>query len=238
MGTVSRETLANLAAEYGLPARAADQLGQLLDALAAEPDPHTTVSDPAEALDIHLRDSLVALAVPAVRDARAWVDIGSGAGFPGLPLAVALPAAQFDLVESASRKIGVIGRLAAAAGLSNARPVHARVEEWARSPEARDAYDLATARAVAPLAVLVEYAAPLLRPGGTFIAWKGAPDAAEVAAGATAATQLGLEPREVLPVAPYAGARDLHLYLYSKVGETPSKYPRRPGMAAKRPLGA
>jgi 16S rRNA (guanine527-N7)-methyltransferase len=102
----------------------------------------------------------------------------------------------------------------------------------------RGAYDVATARAVAPLAVLVEYAAPLLRRGGNFIAWKGAPAAAELAAADTASAQLGMEPLDPLPVAPYPGAHALHLYLYSKVGDTPAKFPRRPGMATKRPLGA
>src|SRR3954452_20515472 len=106
-----------VADDYRLPPGAADQLGRLLTALAAEPDPHTTVSDPARALDVHLRDSLVALAVPGLRDAEAVVDIRSGAGFPGLPLAIALPGARFDLVEAASRKIAVIERLATAAGL-------------------------------------------------------------------------------------------------------------------------
>jgi 16S rRNA (guanine527-N7)-methyltransferase len=86
--------------------------------------------------------------------------------------------------------------------------------------------------------VLVEYAAPLLRAGGTFVAWKGRAAASEVDAGARAAAELGLEPREPLPVAPYKGARDLHLYVYLKVGPTPSRFPRRPGMASKRPLGA
>jgi 16S rRNA (guanine527-N7)-methyltransferase len=254
MGTVSRETLAELAAEHQLPAAAADQFARLLEALADEPDPHTTVSDPARALDVHLRDSLAALAVPTLPDAATVVDVGSGAGFPGLPLAVALPAARFDLVESASRKTAVIGRLAAAAGLANVRPVRARVEEWARAEVAhadgahagdgaalgggRAAYDVATARAVAPLAVLVEYAAPLLRRGGTFIAWKGTPDADEVEAGDSAAAEVGLGASEPLAVTPYRGAHGLHLYLYSKVRDTPGKYPRRPGMAAKRPLGA
>jgi 16S rRNA (guanine527-N7)-methyltransferase len=237
MEAVSRETLAALAADYSLPAEAPDQLGRLLDALAAESDPHTTVSDPARALDVHVRDSLVALTVPALRSAGTAVDIGSGAGFPGLPLAIALPEVRFDLVESASRKTAVIGRLAEAAGIDNARPVRARVEEWAAGDGA-SAYDVATARAVAPLAVLVEYAAPLLRVGGTFIAWKGLPPSAEVAAGESAAAEVGLEAADSLPVTPFEGARDLNLYLYSKVRDTPPTVPRRPGMASKRPLGA
>ena len=237
MGTVSRETLVTLGDDLGLPERAPDQLGRLLTALAAEPDPHTTVSEPQRALDVHVRDSLVALDVPQVREARVVVDIGSGAGFPGLPLAAALPDARVDLVESAVRKVRVIERLAAAAGIDNATAVHARIEEWA-SAGGSAAYDVATVRAVASLPVLVEYAAPLLRLGGLLIAWKGAPDPAEVAAGSAAAAELGLEPLEPRPVAPYEGAQRLTLYLYSKVRETPSAFPRRPGIARKRPLGA
>ena len=172
MSPVSRETQA-VAREYGLPEGAAEALARLLEALAAEPDPHTTVSEPARAVDVHVRDSLSALAIPAVRSAESVADIGAGAGFPGLPLAIALPHARVDLIESAGRKCVVIERLAAAAGVSNARAVHARAEEWAAA-EGAAAYDVATARAVAPLAVLVEYAAPLLRVGGTFVAWKGA----------------------------------------------------------------
>jgi len=233
MGTVSRETLQALIAEFSLQKDAADQFDRLLEALAAEPDPHTTVSDPEMAIDVHIRDSLSALALPGLREAGSLVDIGAGAGFPGLPLAIALPEARVDLVESASRKTAVIARLAAAADISNARPVHARVEEWGGS-----GYDVATARAVAPLAVLAEYAAPLLRVGGTFVAWKGAPDPVEVSAGAAAVSEVGLEPLDPVPVTPYTSARELHLYLYSKVRQTPDRFPRRPGMAAKRPLGA
>lgn len=234
---VSRETLEALAREYSLPATAADQIRRLLDGLVAEPDPHTTVSEPERALDVHVRDGLAALAVDAVRPARSLVDIGAGAGFPGLPLAIALPGAQVDLVESASRKCAVVARLAAAASIHNARPVHARVEDWARG-QGSAAYDVATARAVAPLAVLAEYAAPMLAPGGVLVAWKGRPSDDEVRAGAQAAAELGLEPLPALPVTPFEAARNLHLYLYSKVRPTPIRFPRKAGIAAKRPLGA
>ena len=237
MPPVSRETLEELVEVRGLPDGAAGQLARLLDALAAEPDPHTTVSEPERALDVHIRDSLVALEVPAVRQASSVVDIGAGAGFPGLPLALALPQARVDLVESASRKTAVIERVAAAAGITNARARHARIEEWAAA-EGALGYEVATARAVAPLSVLLEYAGPLLDVGGTFVAWKGAATSDEVAAGAVAAAELGFDAPEIVPVRPYATARDLHLYVYSKVRDTPPRFPRRPGMAQKRPLGA
>ena len=95
-----------------------------------------------------------------------------------------------------------------------------------------------TARAVAPLAVLVEYAAPLLDLGGTLVAWKGRRDAAEDADGVAAAAATGLERVEVRPVRPWAGAEHLHLHVFAKIGSTPNRYPRRPGMASKRPLRA
>jgi 16S rRNA (guanine527-N7)-methyltransferase len=94
-----------------------------------------------------------------------------------------------------------------------------------------------TARALAPLAVLVEYAAPLLAPGGSLVAWKGARDPAEEEAGAAAAAQTGMEPREILPVRPFEGAEHRHLHVHVKVADTPERFPRRAGMARKRPLG-
>jgi 16S rRNA (guanine527-N7)-methyltransferase len=93
-----------------------------------------------------------------------------------------------------------------------------------------------TARALAPLAVLVEYAAPLLALDAVLVAWKGARDPAEEAAGASAAEVVGLEERQIVPVQPYRASRNRHLYVYSKVRETPDRFPRRPGVAAKRPL--
>jgi 16S rRNA (guanine527-N7)-methyltransferase len=224
-----------LAARYDLPEDTVARFERLLDALAAEPDPHTTVSTPAAAVDQHVADSLSALDIPAVRAASALVDIGAGAGFPGLPLAIALPTARIDLIESARRKTAVIERLGAAAGLRNFRALAVRAEEWAAGP-GRNGYDVATARAVAPLAVLVEYAAPLLTAGGTLVAWKGRRDEREEAAGQAAAEIVGLRSIEVVKVTPFAGARDLNLHLYLKDREPPDRFPRRAGAAAKRPL--
>jgi 16S rRNA (guanine527-N7)-methyltransferase len=213
---------------------------RLLEALAAEPDPHTSVSDPEAALEVHIADSLSGLEVPELGRARRIADIGAGAGFPGLVLALALPRAQVDLVESAGRKTAVIDRLIQAVELSNARSITARVEDYARQPAAvgggREAYDAVTARAVGPLAVLVEYAAPLLRRDGVLVAWKGARDPAEERAGAAAAERVGMAPAEVLPVQPYPDSENRHLHVFRKVAPTPAELPRRAGMARKRPL--
>lgn len=184
---------------------------------------------------VHVADSLVGLEIPQLRRASSVADVGAGAGFPGLPLAAALCDARVDLVESSRRKCAVIDRLIAAAGLHNARSVASRAEEWAGGT-GREAYASVTARAVASLAVLVEYAAPLLGPGGVLVAWKGARDPVEEAGGEAAGARLGFSPGEILRVWPFEGARDRHLHVYEKVGETPDDFPRRPGRAAKRPL--
>ena len=193
------------------------------------------MADPECAVDTHVADSLTGLEIAALRRSETIADLGAGAGFPGLPLAVALPEARVDLIESVRRKCAVIERLAAAAGIGNARAIGLRAEEWAGGEGAR-AYQAVVARAVAPLAVLCEYAAPLLEPGGVLVCWKGARDRDEEAAAATAAPLLGLEESERRPVEPFAAAHSRHLHSFVKVAATPERFPRRPGVAAKRPL--
>jgi 16S rRNA (guanine527-N7)-methyltransferase len=235
---VSRETIEATVRRFDVPdpGATADAVEALLAALAAEPDPPTTVRDPVDALDTHVADSLSGLEVPELRAAKQIVDLGAGAGFPGLAIAAGLPTAHVDLVESTARKAEVIGRLAAAAGLhARVRALAVRAEDHARGPDA-GSYDAATARALASLPVICEYAAPLLRPGGVLVAWKGARAPDEEAAGARAAAQLGFGKPHVLEVAPFVAAQYRHLHVYSKVSQTPSRYPRRPGAAAKRPL--
>ena len=206
----------------------------LLQALASEHAP-TTVRDPREAARVHLADSLVALEVPEVRAARVLADLGSGAGFPGLALAAALPEAQVVCVESVRRKAEFIAKAASAAGLRNVEVVAARAEEW------RDGLgrcDVVCARALAALPVLVEYAAPLLREGGLGVFWKGRVEVEEREDGSAAAGVVGLCEERVLPVRPFPGSRDRTLHLYRKVRATPDRFPRRAGMATKRPLSA
>jgi 16S rRNA (guanine527-N7)-methyltransferase len=224
-----------LVRRYGLPVGAAGALLALTEVLAYDEHAPSAVRNPRAAVDVHLADSLVALELGAVRDARAIVDVGSGAGFPGLPLAVALPDARVVLVEANARRSAFLERAAAATGSSNVSVVNARVEEWR---EGLGTSDLVVARALAPFPVVVEYAAPLLRPGGVLVTWRGRPDPEGERAGARAAAELGLEPAPPLRVRPYTGVEHRYLHLMSKVRETPARFPRRPGMALKRPLGA
>jgi 16S rRNA (guanine527-N7)-methyltransferase len=227
--------VARLASRYELPASAEGRLAALLDLVAAEPTAITAVRDPAEGVDVHVADSLVALDVSSVRAARRIADLGSGGGFPGLALAIALPEARVAVVESVGRKCAFLARAAADLGLANVEVVNARAEAW---EEGLGAHDLVVARALARLPVVMEYAAPLLALGGTLVAWKGRPDPDEEADGRAAAAALGMSAPEALPVEPFPRAHDRYLYLSSKVSPTPPRYPRRPGMARKRPIRA
>jgi len=228
-------SFARLADRYGLSAEAAAQLQALHRLLVEDPLAPTAVRDPAKAIDDHLADSLVGLELEPVRSAPNLADLGSGAGLPGLPLAIALPGTGVALVESNSRRCAFLERAVAATRTTNARVVNVRAESW---PEGLGAFDVITARALAPLPVVVEYAAPLLMVGGLLVAWRGRRNPADEAAAARAAEHLGLEPIEIRHMQPFTGAEHRYLHLMSKVTETPRGFPRRPGMALKRPLGS
>lgn len=231
---MSREhDLHALKERYSLSEPARRKLDALVDLLAGDPAAATAVRERQRVLDDHVADSLVALELPVVRAARSIADLGSGAGVPGLPLAIALPAAHVTLLESNGRKCEFIERAIARCELENAEVVNARAESW---EDGRGRNELVTARALAPLAVVAEYAAPLLRDGGSLVAWRGKRNPEEEAMASRAAAQLGLEPTARLRVSPYPEARHRHLHVMRKVAPTPGRFPRRPGVARKRPL--
>jgi 16S rRNA (guanine527-N7)-methyltransferase len=228
-------SLDELAARYGLTGVAVDRLRTLGEMLAGDPLAPTTVREPSRIRDDHLADSLVALELERVRTAPTIADLGSGAGIPGLPLAIALPDTEVWLVESNARKCQFIERAAALMRLENVHVVNARAETWA---EGRSRLQLVTARALAPLDVVAEYAAPLLAVGGALVAWRGKREPEVETDGALAAGILGLSVDTPLQVWPYDGAEHRYLHVLSKVMETPARFPRRVGVARKRPLGA
>jgi 16S rRNA (guanine527-N7)-methyltransferase len=210
----------------------AGTLVALLDRMALEPQNLTAIEGITDGVERHLADSLSALTLAQVAAARTILDLGSGGGFPGLPLALALPGAVVTLVESERRKAAWLVR--ASGGVPNVRVVADRAETLARREPGR--WEVVTARAVGPLPVVLELAAPLLGDGGHLVAWRGPRDPGEEARGAAAAAELGLTAGPVQPVEPFPGARR-HLHTYRKDRPTPSRYPRRPGRAARRPLG-
>jgi 16S rRNA (guanine527-N7)-methyltransferase len=229
-----RRSLEALLERYGLEAGSTGPLAILLDLLAA-PEAPTSVHEPRDALRIHIADSLAGLEVPELRDAAMVADLGAGAGLPGLVLAAVLPRAHVVLVESVGRKCEYLRAAAHDMGLGNVEVVRARAEEW---HDGLGRCDVVCARALAALAVVCEYAAPLLRPGGVLVAWKGAVDDAEAEDAAAAAAHLGLAIETVRAVAPFPGSERRTLHVARKVAPTPAGYPRRAGMATKRPLSA
>jgi 16S rRNA (guanine527-N7)-methyltransferase len=240
---VSRETktgpaerLAARAAGLGvpLPPGAAARLIALLERIALEPQNLTAIEGVDAGIDRHLLDSLVALAHPRLPGASAVVDVGSGAGFPGLALAAARPAMAVTLVESERSKAGWL--LRASAAFPNVRVVADRSEHLAARE--REAFPLALARALGPPPVALELTAPLVAVGGAVLLWRGdAAGARDEADAARAAELLGLEPEPPVAVRPFPGARR-RLQSFAKVRSTDPRYPRRAGRAASRPLGA
>jgi len=228
-----RLTLDDVVARFQLGASQRRQLEGVLAMLAQDSLAPTTMTSREQALAVHIADSLVALELPGVGEALRVADIGSGAGFPGLALAIALPAARVCLVESQTRRCDFLMRLAASATISNATVVCRRAEDW---PGGLGAHDLVTARALGAAVVVLEYAAPLLRVGGALVDWRGRRDAGAERRARVVARKLGLEAREIRHVKPFPGAEHHHLHLYAKVAATPGHLPRRPGMARKRPL--
>ena len=218
-----------------LPQAAREQLERVLDLLREERASVSSVVD-ERAWQVHVVDSLTGLEVAELREAGRIADVGSGAGFPGLALAVALPETQIDLVESVGRKCEFMRRAIEAAGISNAAVLNTRSEGLA-SAEGREAYDAVTARAVGRLSTLAELASPLLKPNGVLVAWKGKRDEDEERQLANAAEELAMRPEQILDVGDRAGSQHRHLHVIRKTGATPSNLPRKPGIAKKRPKG-
>ncbi len=210
VGTVSRETLVRLGADLGLPERAPDQLGRLLTALAAEPDPHTTVSEPQRALDVHVRDSLAALDVPAGAGGasggrhRLWSGVSRPPAWrwPFLTRGWTWsnpPCARCGSSSGSRLRPASTTRRPSTPGSRSGRPAMGRRRTTSpqSGPSLRCRSSSSTRR-------------PSFALGGLLVAWKGAPDPAEVAAGSAAAAELGLEPLEPRPVAPYRSGAATH----------------------------
>jgi len=201
----------------------------------------TAITDDEGVQIRHFLDSLSVLAVPGVHEivtqpgARA-IDVGSGAGFPGIPLKLVCPGLRLTLLEATGKKVSFLEHLVAHLGLADVTAIKARAEELAHDPAHRERYDLVTARAVADVAVLAEYTLPFCRTGGLVVAHKGPAGEMEARAAAGAIKTLGGALRDVLQVA-LPGLPEGHtLVVVDKVGPTPRAYPRRPGVPAQRPL--
>ena len=194
-------------------------------------------AEDGDLLDRHLTDSLTVLKTDLLAGAETVIDVGTGAGFPGMALALACPERQFTLLDSQQKRLRFLEAVAEETGAENVRLVHARAEEGARREDLRESFDRALARAVAPLNVLCEYLLPYVRVGGKMLCWKGPSLGDEMEAGRRAAFLLGGRTGEPVPT-PVAGRDWEHRILpVEKREKTPAKYPRRAGLPKASPLG-
>lgn len=192
-------------------------------------------TDLGEIAIFHILDSVAGLL--ALGGPGRLVDVGSGAGLPGIPLALADPSIEAVLLEPRGKHIEFLERAVEELGIEGrVRPLRARAEEAGRDPSMRESFEIAVARAVGPLPVVLEYALPLLKIGGRFVAYKGPRWGLERGEGEEAARVLGGRLSEVVEFdLPLAGRRRA-LLAFEKCSPTPPRYPRRPGIPEKRPL--
>ncbi len=196
----------------------------------------TRITDPAEIALKHHLDSLTLLtALPEIKRQR-LLDVGTGAGFPGLPVAIALPQLRVTLLDATAKKLRFIEAAGETLGLENIRVVHARAEEAGRNDAHRGTYDFVTARAVVRMPALMEYTLPLAKRGGMVIAMKGEAASQEMESAKRAIAALGGELSAIEEIRLPRLDKPRHLVIVSKAGKTPRRYPRKAGTPTRNPI--
>ena len=184
----------------------------------------------------HLDDALGLAAIRRPEPAEHWADLGSGAGLPGLPLAVAYRATTFTLIDAQRRRLDWVSATTAELHLTNVEVVHSRLEDYGRG-SARQSFDVATARALGRLPVVAELGLPLLRIGGQLLIPRGRPDDKELDQAVAACAQLGGRIDGVIPNPTSPIDRVGYVVIMAKIAATPPRFPRRSGVPARTPLG-
>ena len=184
----------------------------------------------------HLDDALGLALIRQPRPQERWADLGSGAGLPGLPLAVAYQATSFTMIDAQRRRLDWVAATATALGLANVTVVHARLEDYGQGL-ARQSFDMATARALGPLPVVAELGLPLLRTGGQLLIPRGRPEADELEQATVACEQLGGRLDDVTPNPSSPIDRVGFVVIMAKIAATSPRFPRRSGVPARTPLG-
>jgi len=196
----------------------------------------TAISDPLEIVHKHFLDSLSVITACDLQAADRIIDVGSGAGFPGLPIRIARPDVRLALLEAARKKCDFLRHIVAALGLSDVAIVNARAEDAGRDPAHREQYHVAVARAVSDMATLVEYMLPFVRIGGRVAAQKSGEVETEVERASAAVAALGGRIQRIVPVNVPGLNETRAIVIVEKIAPTPGKYPRRAGAPAKRPI--
>ena len=192
----------------------------------------TAITDREEFVQKHLVDSLLCAETLEFTESSSICDVGTGGGFPGVPLAVCYPEKEFVLMDSLAKRIKIVQQICDELSIKNVRAVHGRAEDLARTEDYREAFDLCVSRAVANMRVLSEYCIPFVRVGGSFIAYKGADCESEIDDSKEAIRRLGGGETEIRKL-PHLGHS---LVIIKKVSPTPKTYPRKAGTPARKPL--
>lgn len=196
----------------------------------------TAITEENDFISAHYVDSLACAFAYEFQEANKIIDVGTGGGFPGIPLAIAFPDKKFVLIDSLNKRIKIINELCEKYDINNVSAVHGRAEELGRNKILREAFDLCVSRAVANMAVLAELCIPFVSIGGSFIAYKGPGSDGEIADAAKAIKILGGSLRRI--DTEEAGPKETshRLVVISKEKSTPAKYPRKPGTPKKTPI--
>ncbi len=196
----------------------------------------TSITDRDDFIKLHFVDSIMSVPCEEFQKAKRIIDVGTGGGFPGIPLALAAPDKEFVLMDSLNKRIKIINQLCEEIGITNVTAVHARAEELAKNKAHRQKYDLCVSRAVANLSTLSEYCLPFIKQGGWFLSYKG-PDTDKELADAKKAIKIlgGQIDREELASMESSGLEHKIIFI-KKVKDTPAKYPRKAGTPSKDPL--
>ena len=198
----------------------------------------TAITDERDIIIKHFLDSLTVLAAADIAPGASVIDVGTGAGFPGIPMKIARSDIELTLADALAKRIGFLNEVIAQTGLSGARAVHMRAEEAGRSPAFRERYDFAVSRAVAALPVLCEYCLPFVKPGGIFLAMKGGDvrETGELEAARAAIAALGSSVVDVKQfILPYSGIEHT-IIVIKKLRRLSPKYPRTQAQISKTPI--
>ena len=196
----------------------------------------TTITDPDEFVIKHFIDSIICANYPEYVNAAKIIDVGTGAGFPGIPLSIISPEKEFILIDSLNKRLKIIDELCQRADIKNVVTLHARAEELAKNKAYRERYDLCVSRAVANMSVLAEYCLPFIKVGGFLMAYKGPEAENEVKEAEHALSLLGGKAEEIRNGNLKEFGIEHKVVVIKKVKNTPSKFPRKAGTPAKEPL--